>query len=356
MQRLFATKNIQMLASVTLFILCLWLITQIGNTIFPILTTFLQRIAPLVIGLVIAFILNPFVEILGEKYFKGNQTISTILTLLVLIALIIFVVFPVMKDFILNFSTIVSSLIVATGSFLDTIDSISNIDNNLRLQIISYVSQYGNTLAALLVDSLNNIISGSIQSFLTTIVTIFALLEYNQIKTKSINLLAKRNKHIIMEYIEGLEKQLYQYLKSLLSSFIISALVFGVVLHLLKINNAWSFTIILNLLIVLIPIIGPAIATVLLAIITVPVSIPAMIFGFFGLLIFMQIFINIISPRIYAHTLDLSNLLIISSFMIGSAILGVLGALFAIPALIVCVYTHEFLQSHKTVDVVEDVS
>ena len=62
-----------------------------------------------------------------------------------------------------------------------------------------------------------------------------------------------------------------------------------------------------------------------------------------GLFIVMQIFINLISPRIYAQTLDLSNLLIIASFIIGSYLLGIAGALFAIPALIVIVYTIRFL-------------
>lgn len=343
-EKLSAKKNIQLLIAITLIVAIIWFFTQIGGTIFPLISTFLLNILPFVLGMIFAFLLNPFVKGIANRFFKGRKSLGVAVTFIVIITLLIFVIYPIARDIVTHFSSINQYLRSATSTLLDSIDAI-NVD--IKNQILNYISTFSSKITQFLLGSVNNIATGSMQTFLTLIITAFALLEYDHIIKRFTMFFKKEKRALITEYILGLEQQLYFYLRSLLLSFVVSAVVFGLVLQILNINNAWSFAIIMSLLIVLIPIIGPFIATAILAVITIPVSFIATLVGFIGLFIFMQLFINIISPKIYAQTLDISNLLIILAFMVGNALLGIAGALFAIPALTVIVYSYKFWEKHK---------
>ena len=337
---LYDKKNIYSILALVLVMTIIWLFTQISGTVVPVIHAFFNSIRPLVLGMVLAFLLNPFVKQIADKYFKGKKIFGVLITIFVLITTLVFIIYPIVTDIMTHFSDIISYLQSATSMILDSVDAI-NVD--LKNQILNHISSFGRTMTQFFLGSVNNVLNAFIQTFLTLIITVFALLEYDEMIIKLTKLFKKEKRTVVIDYFWGLEQQIHYYLRSLLISFGISSVVFGIVLSILKITNAWSFAFIMSLLIVLIPIIGPFIATGILAIITIPVSTTAIIFGLGGLFIFMQIFINIISPRIYAQTLNLSNLLIIASFMIGSSLLGIAGALFAIPALIVIVYTIRFL-------------
>ncbi|MGL5042096.1 MAG: AI-2E family transporter [Culicoidibacterales bacterium] len=341
MLNFFEGKNQKILLSLILVFALIWLLTQISATIFPMLGIFFNGTAPFWMGLVIAFLLNPVIESLGNKVFRGNKTLAVVICFTILLLLLIFVIFPVVNDFSMNFPEILRSISKTLDSFLGLIGSF---DDSFKAQLINQITMLGNTAATSVFLILGNSFSTSMSFFLTMIITIFFLLEYDKIRTKVTGLFGARRKLLISAYVEGLEKQMFAYLRSFLVNFLISTAVFGVALHFLGVDNAWSFSIIVSLLICLIPIIGPLIATVILAMITLPISGFLMVIGFFGLLSFMQIFLSIISPRIYANTLDIPNVLIMFSFLLGGTMFGIVGMLLAVPGLIVCMYTFHFLE------------
>jgi len=343
-KRLKEEQNIKVLIAIVLIMAIIWLFTQISGTILPVVSGFLLKIMPFILGMIFAVLLNPIVQNIANSFFKGKKSLGILVVFVVIITILIFVIYPIVRDFVANFSEIINYLRNATSLLLD---SVGTLNSNFKEQVLGYISTFGSNITKTLLDSVNNVVNASMQTFLTLIITAFALLEYDYLIKKFTLLFKKEKRTIVIEYILGLEKQLYFYLRSLLISFLVSVVVFGVVLYMLNINNAWSFAIIMSLFIVLIPVIGPFIATGILAVITIPIGTIPTLIGFIGLFIFMQLFINIISPRIYAETLDLSNLLIIVSFMVGNALLGIMGALFAIPALLVLVYTYKFLEKHK---------
>lgn len=340
MNKFLGNKNLSILITVVLLSLIIWLVTQVSATVFPIIEIFFTGTGPFWIGLVLAFLLNPIVKFLSEKYFKGNKTIGVLVSFTVLTVVLIFVVFPVARDFMNNLQAIMRSITTATGQLLELIGTI---DANLKSQILGQITNVGNAIASGIIQGVSNGVSTSMNFFITMIITIFFLLEYDLVKENATTMLGKRRKAIVLEYLEGLEKQMFFYLRSLSFNFVISALVFGVTLHFLGISNAWSFSIIMSLLIGLIPIVGPFIATGILAVITIPVSWMATVVGFFGLFAFMQLFLNVISPKVYANSLDMPNVLIMFSFLLGGTMFGVMGMLLAVPGLVLCIYTYTFL-------------
>jgi len=332
-------QNRETLIIFTLLMAFLWLLTQVSGNLWPVIGNFLGKIAPLILGMVFAFMLNPFVKDLSQRFFYGNKIIGIIITCLIIIVSLIYVIYPIIRDLIMQSPEIISYLSNATQTLLD---SMSSLNDGFKAQIIDYISAVSSSVTQTVLGSLNNIVNATIQTFLTFVVMVFTLLEYDQLIEKITHLFRKSKRARVVEYIEGLEKQLYFYLRSLVIGIIILALVFGIILHFLSIHNSWSFAIIMSLLIALIPVLGALIATGILAVITIPVGTSEATIGFVVLFIFMQLFINVISPRIFAKTLHLSNLLIIASFMIGYALLGIPGALFAVPSVIVILYTYNF--------------
>jgi|GEM_PF-5928724 len=348
-------KNISHLLTIVLLMVIVWLGTMIGATIFPIIKVFMIGILPFISGIIIAFLLNPFVDRLANILFKGNKKISVFVTVTMLLAIFVFVVFPVVQSLLENLSAILRYFNMATTNLTNII---STMDTEFKEHLISYIQTSGidftakimvwvNSVFNISVDTsvgwLNNITTTSMNLFLSLIIALFALLDYENIRNYFTTLFGK-DKKLALKFMDGLEKQIFYYLKSLFLSFIISSIVFAIVLHILNVNNAWSFTIILNLLIILIPIIGPIIATVILALILIPISFPGALLGFCFLFIFIQFFLNVISPRIYAETLDLPNLLIILAFLIGSTLFGIAGAILAVPSLLIIMYTYDFIK------------
>jgi predicted PurR-regulated permease PerM len=333
-------QNRDTLIICTLVLVVVWLLTQISGSVWPLIASFLGNIAPLILGLIFAFMLNPFVKDITKRFFNGNKLIGIGITCLILIIALIYIIYPILRDLVLQSSDIIAYLSRETQMLLN---SVSSLNDGFKGQIMDYLTGFTGNVTQTILGSLNNVASGMVQTFLTLIVTIFTLVEYDTIVEKITLLYPKNKRAKVVQYIDGLEQQLYFYLRSLVVGVVLLSLVFGVILHFLSIHNSWSFAIIMSLLTALIPVIGPLIATGILAVITIPVGTTAAIIGFVVLFIFMQVFINYISPKIFARSLHLSNLLIIAAFMIGFALLGIPGALFAIPSLIVILYTYDFL-------------
>jgi len=332
-------QNIETLISLTLIMVLIWLFTQISGNVWPLIANFLGTITPLILGMLFGFMLNPFVQDITKRFFYGNKIIGILITCVIIIAALIYVIYPIIRDLVLQSSDIMDYLSNATETLLGSMNSLNG---GFKKQIIDYISTFGTNLTQTIFSSLNNVANGTIQTFITFVVMVFTLLEYDNIIDKITFLFPRKSRSKVISYIQGLEKQLYFYFRSLVLGIVCLVLVFGLVLHFLSIHNSWSFAIIMSVLTALIPVIGPVIATGILAVITIPVGTTEAIVGFVVLFIFMQLFINVISPRIFSRTLHLSNLSIIASFMIGFSLLGVTGALFAVPALIVILYTYNF--------------
>src|SRR5215210_2897446 len=83
----------------------------------------------------------------------------------------------------------------------------------------------------------------------------------------------------------------------------------------------------------LIPLIGATLGGILVGIVVAFVSFPVGLLIWVGVLIvYQQIENNMIQPYVYGRTVQIHPLVVIVAVLIGSALLGILGALIAIPA------------------------
>jgi predicted PurR-regulated permease PerM len=82
----------------------------------------------------------------------------------------------------------------------------------------------------------------------------------------------------------------------------------------------------------LIPLVGATIGGVVIGIVTAFNDFPtATIVWVIVFLVYQQVENNLLQPLVYRKTVDVAPLLVIVSILIGSTLLGVLGALVAIP-------------------------
>jgi predicted PurR-regulated permease PerM len=83
----------------------------------------------------------------------------------------------------------------------------------------------------------------------------------------------------------------------------------------------------------LIPLVGATLGGILVGIVVAFVSFPVGLIVWVAVLfIYQQIENNLIQPLVYGRAVELHPLIVIVAILIGAALLGVLGALIAIPA------------------------
>jgi len=81
-----------------------------------------------------------------------------------------------------------------------------------------------------------------------------------------------------------------------------------------------------------VPLVGATIAGVLIAIVTAFTDFPAdLLVWVVFFLVYQQVENNVLQPFVYRRAVSVAPLLVIVSILVGSALLGVLGALVAIP-------------------------
>jgi predicted PurR-regulated permease PerM len=82
----------------------------------------------------------------------------------------------------------------------------------------------------------------------------------------------------------------------------------------------------------LIPLVGATIGGIVIALVTLLDDFPQdTIAWIVVVIVYQQIENNVLQPQVYRRTVDLHPLVIISAILVGSSLLGVLGALVAIP-------------------------
>ncbi len=136
-----------------------------------------------------------------------------------------------------------------------------------------------------------------------------------------------------MRYIgDDIYKAVGGYVTGNLVISVIAGFITWVTLELLNVPFAVPLAVMMAFL-DLIPMIGATIGGVIIGIITAFVDFPtALIVWVIVLVVYQQIENHIVQPQIYKHAVDLHPLVVIIAILIGGMLLGVLGALLAIPA------------------------
>ena len=326
--------------------------TAIGDVI----GNFLDIISPFIIGTLLAYLLYiPASRI--EKLFtkskrkflkKKSRGLSVLITyiLAILVIILLFnVILPVVIESVVelvnNFqgywNTAIERLnalpedsILKSQQVEDAVKSIGEAIQNIDLK--QYISTEKITGY---VKSVIGVASGIFDVFVSIVVSVYILLQRNQIigffGKLTMAIFDKKTCNKIGEYIDSTNRIFFKFISSQLLDGIIVGILVTIAMSIIGVKYAVLLGFMIGLFNV-IPYFGAIIAVVISILITlITGGLSQTLIMAIVVIVLQQIDSNIINPKIIGNSLEISPLLVIFAVTVGGAYFGVLGMFIAVP-------------------------
>lgn len=326
--------------------------TAIGET----MGSFFDVIAPFLTGALLAYLLYiPSSRI--EKLFskskrkflkKKSRGLSVLITYIIAVLVIILlfnVILPVVVDSVVelvnNFqgywNTAIERLnalpedsILKSQQVEDAIKSIGEAIQNIDLK--QYISTEKITGY---VKSVIGVASGIIDVFVSIVVSVYILLQRNQIisffEKLTMAIFDKKTCNKIGEYIDSTNRIFFKFISSQVLDGIIVGILVTIAMSIIGVKYAVLLGFMIGLFNI-IPYFGAIIAVAISILITlITGGLTQTLIMAIVVIVLQQIDSNIINPKIIGNSLEISPLLVIFAVTIGGAYFGVLGMFLAVP-------------------------
>lgn len=322
--------------------------------IINMLLSILSVLSPLFIGLVIAWLFNPFVNLLEKKGIRRilGVTISYLILILVL-TLIISSLIPVLSDQIKELTNTVPAITDNIKNIINSIfDKVNNLDiidaNQAKAKIYSSITGYGhrlyNTFPTTVVNGTLSFLSGIGNCLVGLIIGFFMLLGFNNISDSILIFLPQKLHKSSRELFSKINKALRGYVNGALFDATIIFVACSLVFALIGLKSPILFALFCAIMNV-IPYAGPYIG-----------ALPALLVAFsqsFGIGIGVAISIiviqmlegNILSPIVMSKTTKLHPVMIMVGLLIFGHFFGILGMLLSTPIIGVLKVIIEFIDN-----------
>ena len=320
-----------------------------------ILLTVFEAIVPLLIGCIIAYIVNLIMSFYERHYFPSTSKkwviksrrivclLSAIITLLAAVTLIIIIVLP-------QFTSCISLLLAKLPTALsDMVAHINKLDvlpddimttllsidwNSIISQVMSALTSGVSNIVGIVVGVVTSVVGGFITAFLSIIFSVYLLLSKETLGRQAKKVLAKTLKPSIynkFEYILALVNKTFR-------GYIVGQCTEAVILGVLCALGMWilrmPYAAMIGALIAftsLVPIAGAYIGGVIGAFMVFTVSpIQALVFIVY-LIVLQQIEGNLIYPKVVGTSVGLPAIWVLVAITVGGGMMGVLGMLLGVP-------------------------
>lgn len=328
--------------------------------------TVLQILQPIVLGAVIAFLINPIVKffkknifIFLNKIFKKNNKFKrfshyssiaiSLLLFVLIISVFFYMIIPEFANTVTNlilvlpgqiksFSTWIIGLIESNSSIADLVNHLLTAFNNwFQTSFIDNATTYATYLATGVIDVVNFVVD-----FLIGIVIAFYLLSGKQtlkLQFKKI-LFAIFSEKTTLKIITTLRKS-----DAIFSGFIngklINALIIGILCFIGCSIIGIPYIMLISVVIAvtdMIPVFGPYIGAIPCALLILLNS-PIKCLYFIIFIILLQVFDgNVIGPKILGETTGLSAFWVMVAILLGGGLFGIIGMLIGVPVFAVLYY------------------
>lgn len=284
-------------------------------------------ILSLFIATIVTLGLTPAVDYLVKKKFpRPFSVLLVFVTALITIAsLIALAIVPMLNDTI--------ALINNFPSYIDRISQVPQLEpfvKNFDQKIADQVSGIASSALNTTISAVTGIF------FIVTILvfTVYLLMDFENIRKFLINLFPKKSRTEITEVLLQIESKLSLWLRGQISLMIIVGTLSYIGLILLGVPYAMSLAMIAGLL-ELVPMVGPTMATIPAVIVGFATS-PIHGIGVIGLYVLIQqLENNIIVPKVMQKVTGFNPLLTMIAILTGGTLLGIGGALLAVPTTLV---------------------
>lgn len=292
-------------------------------------------LAPVLVSILIAYILNGLMTFLEDR--GNSKTLALALTLFVfsLFYLSIFLFLPFLSGQILNLVSDIPQIYESVNSFLSQQVANYSISSNQLDKVLADAFSYIPTLFQNALLQLNSGFAAVMNALLYLIIVpflVFFLLKDRDVFMNYVKILLPKKRNLLSKIWDDINIQFYGYLRGKGLEMIIVALVTGLVFYFQGVNYSVILAILVGLS-VLIPYVG-----------AILVTIPVVLIGLFqwgldsNFYIFLTSYIviqaldgNVLMPLLLGREVKLHPVLIITAVLIFGGIWGFWGLLLAIP-------------------------
>lgn len=331
-------------------------------------------LSPFIIGVSIAYLLNPSVRFFGEKFFikirglklktrlRNNLSIATTYLILIVfvISIAIYIVPQIaqnMRDIALRAPEYVRFSTEAINDLIENVEYRTGYD--VKAQITPVINNIINRTTEIVEHAINNLLlgiasvtSGIFNSILGLVVAFYLLQDKNSIKKGVTSLLELLFKHSTVKKIESFGREVDNIFTKFLvgralDSFIIGCICF-IGLSLLNIRYALLLSIIVGIT-NMIPYFGPFIGAIPVIIITFFDSPINALWVALFILALQQFDGLYLGPKIMGDSVGVRPFWIIFSVIVGGRLFGVIGMFLGVPIIaIILSLVSKFMDSRRS--------
>ena len=294
--------------------------------VFDFLRNFSDIIWILILGWLVSFILEPFVDIFSKRL-KLPKVLATIIVFVLAAAILILTFILFIPDIAAQFKALQKMLPQLLGNYPPQIRS--GFDN--------------------FINSLNNSsnLIPSVTQFVVNLITILILSFYLIIDKENLNrrvfALSPRRFHDQIRFVQKvIDSSFASFIRIQVLWGFLGGLITFIVLTVFDVKFAASTSLLAGLL-TAVPMIGPIIGVIpplLVALVEKP---DQAIIIFLVIFIIQQFIFNVLGPKLIGHAFNVNPIIVILSLLIGIKIAGFMGAILAVPVIsIILIVGEEF--------------
>lgn len=326
----------------------------IGGVISNMLSIF----TPLIVGIVIAFILNLLMKIIEERVYpkktknkfllKKKRMISLLSTYIIAITFIVVIILFIIPQVIDSSKTLVEKLPEYGSKITDygiklyeelglSNEIVMNVFGNLKSLLSGLTNFTANTLKAVLSVTMG-ITSGALNFFMGLVFSVYLLAQ----KEKFISIISRINlafnKEKVAKYLANLAWDINHTFSRFVGGQITEAIILGTLcfIGLLIFNIPYAPLVsVLIAITSLIPIIGAFIGTVPSVLMIAMESPTKALFFVIFILILQQLEGNLIYPRVVGNAIGIDGFWVFLAIVVGGGLFGIIGMLIGVPMMAV---------------------
>jgi predicted PurR-regulated permease PerM len=289
-------------------------------------------LALVLVAMFLAVSLDPAVRWLVARGLPRGLAVACILV--VLVAILVLFLVSVIPRLVSQFTTLVDTLPSYLARLADRSRRYQDLNARYhlssRLEVV--VGQLPERLASGALGLTSRILGGLFAVLTVLVFTIYFLLDLPRLRRGVVRLFTVDRRARYGAMVDIMVDKVGSYMIGRLAIGLLGGAVAGIALAALRVPYALPLAILIGLLDV-IPLLGHPVGTVvavLVALFTVPLW-PTTVLLVVVLLAYQQVENYLIGPRILGHSVEISPAAVLLATLLGAAILGVVGALMAIP-------------------------
>jgi len=330
--------------------------------VLPVLLDILRVISPLFIGLVVAWLLDPFVTKLHKKgVSRGLGVVFTYVLMIIVIALFIWLTIPAISDQLNDFVGAIPSFVSYLKEGIDGIfDKISDISGynltNSKIEVYDSINKIASSLTVdlpnLIVSILSNIINGGINVIFGLIIGFYMLFDFGNIRKHFVGFMKEDKQDDVNLLLDKLNSALKSYVHG---TFLIMFILFtfqalGLTLAGMKAPLVFAlFCAVTNI----IPYFGPYIGGIPTVLVAFSVSPMVGILSLISVIVSQVLESYFLQPIVMSKSMKLHPVTIMLGLLLFGHFFGIIGMIVATP--VISVFKTILLHYNEKYDLFEKI-